>query len=281
MPVAAAPLAVITSLLGTTIDAAPIGANSTGADSWVPTTEVVKSRCRGTAQHPRNDPPPLEGLPVVPHGAALARATSNVDPRRTRHGLFRTTLQGGRVGGNGGHVATRSGSKDCRLTYPAGAARGLDTFCLGCHRDRSPSTGGFGKLRNVRKFDDDRAGLARKVATGRKFDADRPAASQTPHRSEIGARFTRFTVEKSALVGNLTAANRTSASAKQPDADHDMGAELRARWQSRWHPLRTRDGSAQQDATAQMPATRPDLPRAALGCRSFGSSPQAPHARRS
>jgi hypothetical protein len=49
-----------------------------------------------------------------------------------------------------------------------------------------------------------------KLRNGRKFDDDWPTASKTPHRSEVGARFTRFLVEESALVGNLTSGNRMS-----------------------------------------------------------------------
>ena len=88
-----------------------------------------------------------------------------------------------------------------------------------------------------------------------------PVLAERAREFAAEAGLTRVTV-RSQDAGNTD---------KQPDVDHNIWAELRARWQSQWHPLRTRDESARQDATAQMPATPPDRPRAAPGCRSCGS----------
>ena len=79
-----------------------------------------------SVQHAWHDPPLLEGLAVVPHGAAFSCATSNVGPGDTRHRLPGTSLKAGCVGGNRWSATKGPGPIDRRLPCSSGpAARSL------------------------------------------------------------------------------------------------------------------------------------------------------------
>ena len=75
-------------------------------------------------QHPRHDPPAVEGVPVVPHGPSVAGPAGHVRPGASAHRPSRPTFQRLSVGRHPRPTASRPIAVDPALTSPSWARIG-------------------------------------------------------------------------------------------------------------------------------------------------------------